>query len=56
MTFSQTVTLQKQWKQFYKNPDCLKESLKIRKVGISQGYELLMRYGFLLPLHDGMLV
>ena len=32
MTFSQTVSLQKQWKQFYGNPDCSTESLKIRKV------------------------
>ena len=32
LTFTQTVSLQKQWRQFYRNPECLKESLKIRKV------------------------
>ena len=32
MTFSQTVVLQKQWKGYYTDPECLKQPLKIRKV------------------------
>ncbi len=45
MTFSQTVALQKRWKGYYTDPECLKQPLKIRKVnGIDNDFVYGQQY------------